>query len=68
MLEILREHVLKKVNKKKNESTVFVITYNPALPSISGILKKHWRVMSQDPYLKQVFPAPLWLLLGNQQT
>ena len=30
----------------------------PALPALSSILKKHWRVMTQDPYLKEVFPLP----------
>ena len=48
----------KKVVKKKNERTVFVVSYNPALPSISSILQRHWRVMTKDPYLKQVFPSP----------
>lgn len=46
------------VKKKKNERTIFVLTYNPALPSVSGILQRHWRVMSKDPYLKKVFPNP----------
>ena len=53
-----REEALKKVPKKENERPVFVLTYNPALPSVSKILKKHWKVMSSDPYLKTVFPAP----------
>lgn len=53
-----REEALKKVKKKENDRPVFVVTYNPALPSISGILKKHWRVLSKDPYLKTVFPSP----------
>ena len=35
-----------------------MVTYNPALPSVSHILQKHWRVMATDPYLKQVFPLP----------
>ena len=29
-----------------------------ALPSVSHILQKHWRVMKSDPYLKKVFPEP----------
>ena len=46
------------MEKKENERPVFVLTYNPALPSFSKILKKHWKVMIKDPYLKKVFPAP----------
>ena len=53
-----RKEALKKISKKETERTVFVLTYNPALPSVSKILQKHWRVMTQDPYLKEVFPAP----------
>ena len=58
VLGISREEALQRVTKKKSDRTVFVLSYNPALPSVSGILKKHWRVMTKDPYLKKVFPAP----------
>ena len=58
VLNIPREEALKKVERKENERPVFVITYNPALPSLTQILKKHWKVMIKDPYLKEVFPEP----------
>ena len=58
VLQLSREEALKKQPKKETDRTVFVLTYNPALPSVSGILKKHWNVMAKDPYLKKVFPAP----------
>ena len=32
--------------------------YHPALPSLSKILKKHWRVMTEDPHLAEAFPLP----------
>ena len=39
---------------------IFVVPYDPRLPSIPAIAGKHWRSMvSQDQYLKEVFPAPL---------
>ena len=60
VLKIPRKDALKKTTKKKTERTVFVISYNPALPSVSGILQKHWRVMTKDPYLRKVFPSPQW--------
>ena len=40
---------------------VFVVTFNPPLPSIPKITRKHWRSMlSKDKHLEAVFPeAPL---------
>ena len=58
ILKIPRDEALNKVERMENDRPVFVITYNPALPSLSQILKKHWKVMIKDPYLKEVFPAP----------
>ena len=56
---IPREEALRKVQKKENERPVFVIQYDPRLPSISGIIKKHWRSMiSRDPKMKETFPLP----------
>ena len=38
---------------------VFALTYDPRLPAIKNIQAKHWRSMiSQDPYLSEVFPKP----------
>ena len=58
---IPRERALERVNKHKNEGgrrPVFSIEYHPALPSLSKILNKHWRVMVEDPHLKEAFPQP----------
>ena len=55
-----RSRALERV-KRQNQKTrrpVLSVEYHPALPALSSILKKHWRVMSQDPYLKEVFPLP----------
>ena len=32
--------------------------YDPRLPSLTNIIKRHWRTMKQDPYLATVFPVP----------
>ena len=37
---------------------ILVITYDPRLPPIPAILRKHWRTMTSDPQLKEVFPLP----------
>ena len=51
---------LKKVNQEVgNQRPVFVIEYDPRLPSITQIVRKHWRSMTtQDPKLREVFPEP----------
>ena len=56
---IPRLEALKKVVKcKTSERPVFVIHYDPRLPSVNNIIKKHYRVMTQDPKMKEVFPEP----------
>ena len=47
-----------KRRQQKNAGPVFALKYNPRLPSISNIQAKHWRSMSNDPYMKEVFPQP----------
>ena len=58
---IPRQRALERVTKSKNDNKrrpVLSVEYHPALPPMSKILLKHWRVMVQDPYLKDVFPLP----------
>ena len=55
---IERKEALKKKDKKISSRIPFVITYHPALPSISNILNKAWRVMIKDEHMKKVFPEP----------
>ena len=44
---IQRQETLKKVVQSKDKKkTVFVISFDPRLPSISAIIQKHWRTMS----------------------
>ena len=59
---IPREQALKCVlRQQKTNRPVFVVTFDPRLPSIPKITRKHWRSMiSQEKYLEEVFPeAPL---------
>ena len=57
---ISREEALRKVEKVlTSERPVFVIQYDPRMPSISGIVQKHWRSMTyRDPKMKETFPLP----------
>ena len=57
---IPRVEALNRVEKSAvTRRPVFVLHYDPRLPSVTGIVKKHWRTMvSTDPHLKEVFPLP----------
>ena len=59
---IPRAEAIKKVirdNTQSNKRPVFVVSWDPRLPSIPAITQKHWRSMAtQDPYLEEVFPQP----------
>ena len=59
--KIPREEAIKKVTKNLNKPTrpVLAITYDPRLPCIPQILKRHWRTMVKaDPHLAETFPLP----------
>ena len=59
LVKITRTEALKKVETNKTKKRpVFVITYDPRLPSITVIVKKHWRTMVRDLYLADVFTEP----------
>ena len=60
---IPRKKALERVNMNKNSVSarrpVFAVMYDPRLPSLPNIVKKHWRTMSaNDPHLREVFPLP----------
>ena len=40
----------------KRFSFNFVLTYNPNLPSINGLIKKHFHLSLSSPKLKELFP------------
>ena len=47
---------------------VFVVSWDPRLPSIDAIQRKHWRAMiNLDPYLKEAFPEPPLLAYKRQK-
>ena len=57
--KVPRTEALKKVIRPKNsQRPVFVINYDPRLPSVTQIVGRHWRTMKQDPYLAEIFPLP----------
>ena len=64
--QALKLDALKKVVKDKtNQHPVFAITYDPRMPSISGIVKKDYRTLVKDPHFAEAFPLlPLIYRLG----
>ena len=50
-----RASTLHKSPKDENSAVVLSLKYHPGLPSISPIIRKHFDVMLQEPYLKEVF-------------
>ena len=59
MSEIDRLEAIKRVTKTKEDTTVLVTTFHPLMPSVSNIIKKHWRVMVENsPEMKNVFKKP----------
>ena len=58
---IPRSKAIERVMKKNIQPSrpVLAITYDPRLPCIPSILKKHWRTMVKvDPHLAEIFPLP----------
>ena len=53
-----REALERKTKREENTRVVFALQYDPRLPSISSIIKRHWRTMVQDPRMKEIFKEP----------
>ena len=67
--KILRQQALKRVAKPTQiKRPIFVVTFDPRLPSLSQIQNRHWRSMTtQDSYLKSVYPEPPLLAYKRQR-
>ena len=65
---IHRSTALKKVvAHKQTKRPIFATLYDPRLPNLQKIQLKHWRSMTQDPYLKEVFPEPPLVAFRRQK-
>lgn len=50
--QIPRSEALKRVERSKtSDRPVFVIRYDPRLPSVTQVVRKHWRTMIQNPQM-----------------
>ena len=66
---IPRGVALKSVTRQSTTNrTTFVVLFDPRLPLVKPIMQKHWRSMvTQDSYLKKVFPSPPLIAYKRQQ-
>ena len=66
---IFRDQTLKLVLRQPiQQRLICVVSYNPRLPSIPGVTKKHWRSkVSQDNYQERVFPEPPLIAFKRQK-
>jgi hypothetical protein len=65
---IPRLQALKQVAQPSpNRRPVFAVTYDPRLPDLQAMQRKHWRTMTQDAYLKSVFPEPPLVAFRRQK-
>ena len=55
---IERFDALKRVHKEKNDRTTFCLTYYPQLFSTAEILHRHWRSLTSDSLMKDIYPNP----------
>jgi hypothetical protein len=56
------------VKYKHTRRPVFSVTYDPRLPDLPGVQRKHWRSMTiQDEHLENVFPEPPLIAYKRQK-
>lgn len=55
---VCREEIIKEKPKKKNNRVPFVTSYNPALPNLSSVIRKHYHVLQGSERLKDIFNEP----------
>ena len=46
------------MEKKPNNRVICALTFNRKLPSVSKVIHKHWKTMTTEPKLLNVFPKP----------
>ena len=63
-MQLERSDVLKPKTKTKKKTFPLVVDYNPRLPNISLIIKKHFHLLESNQVVRENFPAksviPAW--------
>ena len=66
-LKIPRSELLSKKVKTKNKVFPLVLDYNPILPDIQNIIKKHFHLLRSSPQIAEIFPAKCFSCLPPNQ-
>jgi hypothetical protein len=53
-----RAQAFERVEKKPMEMVVFALIFSPHLSGVSNIINKHWRSMTMNLLMKEIFPRP----------
>jgi len=56
--QIGREKALKETEKEECSRITFTTTYSPHLSGLSSILTRHWRAMTRNKLMAEIFPEP----------
>ena len=56
--ELPRETALTSKPKQPLSRIPLVLTFNPTLPPIMDVIKKHWNVLQSNPNLREIFNEP----------
>ena len=64
-VEMTSRHNARKKNAKRKEvsKAKFIKTFNPALPSIEGLIRKHIHYLHSDEVLKKAFPSKKFFVI-----
>ena len=57
-----RETTLKKVQRDTSQKTTFITTYDPRLPNMGSVVHTHYKTLTMDPKMKEVFQASIGCL------
>lgn len=58
VIDMDRRLALQKKVKKKVDRVALPLPFDPRLPHVSSIVYRFWKVMTQNPRLKKIFPNP----------
>ena len=54
-------------NPTSSRRPVFVVSWDPCLPSVLAITKRHWLSLTQDPLMKDIFLEPPLIACRRQK-
>ena len=59
-----REETLKKVQRSNQQKTAFITTYDPRLPNMGSLIQTHYKTLTMDPNMKEIFKEGIAKIFG----